>query len=496
LLPQENAMHETIGRLARTPVPRRRILRAGAAAAASVAVAGPLHALGAQTALGARPKLSTGYGPLVNKGDLWLPEAFNYQVLSTQGEPMSDGNPTPGIFDGTAAYGGRGDTTILIRNHENRERSGETKVQTDSALQYDAAMAGGNTKLVIRRRPNGHDEASGQKLYQYEILEQWAILGGTSTNCAGGTTPWDSWVTCEEVVKNGPDGTRHGYNFEVDAHADGPVAAEPIVNAGRFAHEASAWYAGALYQTEDRSITPDLMPPDGPGGLIGGGFYRYIPDGNVSRAGDLASSTGTLQALAIVDEPNANMNVNRSTSLRLPVEWVDIDEPDHGGTNDNGLARTPGLTPVAVQAKDGGAALFNRPEGLWVGANDRIYFDCTSGGEALSGQVWEYDDAAGTLTLIFESPGADVLDSPDNVVIVPQSGDVFLCEDGDSEQFIRGVTLDGEIYDFARTTFNETEFAGAAFDPRGHTLYVSQQGDRPGTDLETRAVTYAIYGPF
>ena len=87
------------------------------------------------------------------------------------------------------------------------------------------------------------------------------------------------------------------------------------------------------------------------------------------------------------------------------------------------------------------------------------------------------------------------------MVIVPQTGDILVCEDGPnaSDQFLRGITQDGEIYDFCRTLTNKTEFAGACFDPDGHTLYVNQQGERgslPNGERGLSAVTYAIYGPF
>jgi uncharacterized protein len=86
-----------------------------------------------------------------------------------------------------------------------------------------------------------------------------------------------------------------------------------------------------------------------------------------------------------------------------------------------------------------------------------------------------------------------------NVVIVPATGDIFLQEDGSGPQFVRGVTLAGGIYDFARTTANETEFCGGCFDPDGQTFYVSQQGERgslPNGPANNEAITYAIYGPF
>jgi secreted PhoX family phosphatase len=111
-----------------------------------------------------------------------------------------------------------------------------------------------------------------------------------------------------------------------------------------------------------------------------------------------------------------------------------------------------------------------------------------------------YDPARETLTMLYESAGAAYLENPDNAVIVPQTGDILLCEDGpDLEHFIRGVTQDGEIYDFCKTEANSSEFCGSCFDPEGHTLYVNQQGERgglPNGNPGESAVTYAIYGPF
>ena len=83
-----------------------------------------------------------------------------------------------------------------------------------------------------------------------------------------------------------------------------------------------------------------------------------------------------------------------------------------------------------------------------------------------------------------------------NLVVVPHTGDVFLQEDASGEQFVRGVTRRGTIYNFARTALNETEFCGGTFSPDGRTLFLSQQGDRGDVGPEEQAVTYAIWGPF
>jgi uncharacterized protein len=471
---------------------RRDFIKGTAVFGGTLAALGPFQALSARRALGTLLPQAEGYGPLVNKGHLWLPIEFNYQIISVQGTIMSDGQPTPGIFDGMAAYPGNKGSTILIRNHENRERAGEQKVITPADLQYNVSAFGGNTKLEVRRARAGTDLTSGQQLYNYEVVNDFAILGGTSTNCAGGIRSPHIWITCEEVVKR-LNGKKHGYIFEIDARADGPVPAIPVPQAGRRAHEAAVERSGIIYMTEDRSITPDTVR-----GAIGSCLYRYIPNPRNGRP--LAETTGPLQALKLKDEFHANMDEGRTVGVPYPVEWVTVEEPDHDDDTDNRLDRVPGFTPNRVQAQDNGAAYFDRLEGMWIDpGQSRIYFDATTGGAANLGQVWEYHAGRETLTLIYESVNSAELQNPDNVVIVPQTGDILLQEDGDGEQYIRGVTQQGEIYDFARTTTNETEFCGGCFDPDGQTFYLNQQGERgslPAGPADGRAVTYAIYGPF
>ena len=478
-------------------ISRRRFLSVtGAGAAALLVGAGPLGAYHARAQSGQLSEI-VGYGPLVDKGELRLPAEFNYQVISRQGVPMRNGQPTPGVFDAMGAFPGEpgSDTTILIRNHENRERPGEIKVVTGPGFEYDETSFGGNTKLVVRRDKAPGTDAFGNQVYTYTVVDQFAILGGTSTNCAGGMRSPQRWLTCEEVVKRSINGKKHGYTFEIDALADGPVPAIPLPQLGRFVHEAAIERAGIIYETEDRNLQPDPVL-----GTVGACFYRYIPE---PRGGGvpLAATTGPLQALAIKGEPHANMDTGRVPGVPYPVEWVPVPEPDHEDDTDNRRDRVPGFTPTRIQAQDNGAAYFDRQEGMWAGPGDqaKVYFDCTTGGAQNLGQVWEYDPGRETLTLIYESVDRNMLENPDNMVIVPQTQDIFLCEDSGGEQFVRGVTQDGQIYNFAQTTVNDTEFCGATFDPDGQTLYLNQQGGRgnlPGGTPEARAVTYAIYGPF
>jgi uncharacterized protein len=517
-------------------ITRRSFLRRSSAVGGGLAGMGALQAVGAQVAAGQSPGASAGYGPLVAKPAqndpaqvLRLPAAFNFEVVSRQGVPMSDGNPTPGIFDGTGSFAtDRDDVTILIRNHENRRRAGEIPVIVPADKRYDPdpTYDGGDTKLIVQRRRIGRNP-DGTSAYTYRVLRDFAILGGTDTNCAGGVVG-DQWYTCEEVVNRSGAGVKHGYNFAIPAYADGPVDAVPLPAQGRFVHEAVAELDGILYQTEDRGISQDPAGPVVTGRpdrkpVIGAVLYRFVPDRDDDDGRGLEGS-GRLQALKLRDEFHADMNTGRVVGRPYRIEWVDVDDPDHDDDADARLDRVPGFIPTRVQAQDNGAAFFQRQEGIWTAsANprddddddddgrgaDKVYFDCTSGGRAGSGQVWELDPRRQTITLIFESPGPAVLDGPDNVVIVPRTGDIFLQEDAGADQFIRGVTREGAIYDFAQTVTNDSEFCGGCFDADGRTLFVSQQGDRNGTNApgqpnngvlegtpSTRSVTYAIYGPF
>src|SRR5918992_558456 len=244
-------MEKTVSRQGGT-VDRRTFLQGAAAVTGAATFAAPLQALargGVKNSL-----LDTrGYGRLVNMGDLSLPKGFDYRVISRAGDRMSDGNPTPSAFDAMAAFAGADGNVVLIRNHENRASTGdlgEIDVIVPRSKRYDPdpIFNGGNTKVVVDRHQR--------------VVRDFAIQGGTTTNCAGGVTPWGTWVSCEEVFQDGEK--PHGYIFEIPAHASGPVDAVPVKSAGRFVHEAVAWHKGILYQTEDQTFDS--------------AFYRYVPE--------------------------------------------------------------------------------------------------------------------------------------------------------------------------------------------------------------------------
>ena len=426
----------------------------------------------AALAISANPDdpVSGSYGPLFparteNTGEtlLALPKGFRYTVIGRTGSPMSDGTPTPRAHDGMAAFK-VGKELRLVRNHE----ISHTVPNRASALTgqcYDRTAGGGVTTLVIDPRTR-------------TIMRDFVSLSGTLRNCAGGPTPWGSWISCEETVlgpqvlndaqgnKIGGFDEKHGYCFEVAARADGCLQPQPLKAMGRFVHEAIAAdrRTGIVYETEDHRSA---------------GFYRFIPNRK-----KLLAAGGRLQMLAIKGAPRYDTRTAQKVGTKLPVTWVDIVEPDPAEAETDALA-------VYRQGHTQGAATFARLEGCWYGTG-RIFFSATSGGDKQLGQIWEYApdrNGDGNLTLIFESPSAQVLDYPDNLCVSPRGG-LVICEDGQNEQYVRGLTRDGRIFDFARNIvagFENREFAGATFSPNGETLFVN---------IQTPGLTFAIWGPW
>ena len=422
---------------------------------------------------------AAGYGPLSPVKDattglplLCLPEGFRYLSYGWTHDRMDNGLPTPGAHDGMGVVRQTASEITLIRNHERTTSPQRFAPEQDY---WDSEGAGGCTALTF------NPEA-----------ETWTgsrpALAGSIRNCAGGPTPWGTWLTCEETVL-GPGAINenrplplqreHGWVFEVSP--DGSSDPQPLKDMGRFVHEAVAVdpSTGIVYETEDRNTA---------------GFYRFIP----SSPGRLAAG-GRLQMLRVAGKQD--LRTGLKIGDRFDVTWVDIEDPQRPHSPDSKTAELPNGDELGVfrQGQAAGGSLFARLEGCWH-SHGTIFLDATTGGNAECGQIWQFVPAEQTLTLIYESPGKEILDCPDNMCVSPRGG-IVLCEDGSvSPQRIHGLTPDGQLFLLAANNvqlneerhsfkgdFRAQEWAGASFDSTGKWFFVN---------IQTPGITFAITGPW
>ena len=477
---------------------RRTLLKTTAAGA----VGGPFAGLVAMPAEAHKPPNAGALVPVADERDgavrLHLPEGFRYRSFHDTEKPvvLTDGTALPGRHDGMGAFDGPGKSVILVRNHEVNGPG----TPFGPGAPYDSQAQGGTTTIQVT--------GTG------EVIRAFTSLNGTMMNCSGGRMPWGAWVTCEETV-NGPDvgpdftGTSnvpltkpHGYVFEVPASHQpgaGQSSRQPIRQAGRFAHEAVSFdpRGGHLYLTEDNFG-------------FASGFYRYRAPRNPMKVGRLLDG-GTLQMLKVKGPDNAHLEAQQVNGTTYDVEWVDIPQPDIEYDHTPGqTAPTPNntaLTHVSSQGWAQGAAFFSRLEGQAYD-DGVVYFTSTQGGGAAepgnadpagygngSGQVWAYDVKRQQLTVLFQSPGPLVLDLPDNVT-TSKHGTLVVCEDNVNDNFVRGLTRKGELFDIALNRLrsgagadrSNDEFAGSTFSPSGKTLFVNIQA--------SAGMSFAIWGPW
>jgi uncharacterized protein len=489
---------------------RQFVTRSAAAAAGAGTLGGGLFdALIARAAYaGARVEARDSYGPLRPAGDdLALPPGFQYRVISNEGDPMDDGFPTPKAMDGMAAFPLPNGNVLLIRNHEDAQPASTLRPRPDGSTSSSAGILNGVLNTHFGPRAFAYDTYAGGGTTTLEVETQensvvshhWSLVG-TLRNCAGGPTPWGSWLSCEETLESASAtglAQNHGYIFEVPMSTSPGAPTLPVAlrHLGRFAHEAVAVdpATGIVYETEDQGD--------------GSGFYRFVPSAKPQQPGDLATTAGQLEMLAIAGQPQYETAIGQRVGAALPVSWVPIISPDP--VPPSMVVSGATLSAVFVEGLGKGGARFRRLEGCWEHSG-RIYFVSTNGGNMGFGQVWVYDPATETLTLVVESPGHDVFDGPDNLCSTPNGG-LLVCEDAGAAQYLRGVSPSGEIFDFARNLRNTIEFAGACFSPDGSTLFVNLYGratvrtTQPyrspvqipvGPERFERAATVAIRGPW
>lgn len=497
-----------------TAIDRRSFLSRTAALAGAGLLGGTaigrLSARAALAAAGAPLSTAAPYGPLVRMTDqrgvhvLALPEGFSYVTFSRVGETMADGNPVPRNLDGMAAFAHDG-LVRLVRNHEDRNGPGLGTVGGPEATRYDPAAGGGTVTMDF-------DPVSGT------LVRDFVSLNGTIVNCSGGRG-WRrrSWLTCEETTdtaaSDGTGWTRdHGYVFSTPLATEPghPAAAVPYPAMGRFCHEAAAvdQRTGIVYLTED-SGAGEAGDADPKGAS---GFYRFLPEDPRDYA-----AGGRLQMLAVAGRPQYDTRKGQQAGRRLRAAWVDVADPDPRAAGEASSDK------VVAQGWRAGGAVFNRLEGCWI-EGPSLYFSSSSGGDAENGdvdgdgyregfgQIWRYRPARDDLTLYFESPGVDVLDSPDNLCVTPRRG-LLVCEDDagsaleDTHPLVPwledvnrlvGFTPAGEAFEFAVNTLNRSELSGACFSPDGTVLFVNLFGtgdvDTPGNPGS--GMTCAITGPW
>ena len=368
---------------------------------------------------------------------------------------MADDVRCPNLHDGMAVVGAQGNSghLILVRNHEGG--SGGPYVSKPS-ITYADDGAGGTTNLVF-------DVRHGR------WMKDWSSLAGTIRNCAGGVTPWGTWISGEETGDPG-----HGWSFEVGAQKGDR---RPIVDMGRFSHEAMMVdpATGYVYETED--ATPS-------------GFYKFVPNvpGQLHEGGELFM-------LRVKNQPNFNFGP-------VSIDWSNV---GCGVGADCRSRPRPFRSTYLQGASPRISARSSAGSRVAGGATNTGYFLSTNGGPAGEGQVFEYNPGAETLKLIYVSPTANDLDNPDNITVTPRGG-LLLCEDAAGDQFIGerlvGLTLDGNTFTFAQnniilpTAYNDrvpagnytrNEWAGACYSPDGQWLFVN---------IQTPGVTFAITGPW
>jgi secreted PhoX family phosphatase len=385
---------------------RRQLIGAGVGSVAAVAAGGALWREALRAAPGAARRPASGYGPrgAPDSNGIRLPEGFGSRVVA-HGEQAVAGTGYRWHLasDGMATFPTEDGGWILVSNSE--------------------TLDGGAS--AIRFAADG------------SIADAYRILDGTLQNCSGGATPWDTWLSCEEV--------EGGHVWECDPTGRRPAVRLPAL--GAFKHEAAAVdpRGERIYMTED---------------LVDGGFYRFTP----RRWPDL--SAGLLE-IATVDRGG------RTT-------WTEV--PDPAATT----------KPIRRQLR---ATEFKRGEGLWRDG-DVVYVSTTA-----DHRVHAYDIASQRFELLYDglaSREAPLLRV--DQLTATRAGEIFVCEDLAADEIDIGVLeRDGAVSRFLSVTGPQhalSELTGVTFDPSGGRMYFASQRAGGSDGMPGPGAIYEISGPF
>ena len=363
------------------PINRRDFLRAAMAGTAVASL--PSAALAAT----AGPSPYGGLAVRDNSG-LLLPAGFTARVIAVSGQTV------PGTSfvwryapDGAATFADGSGGWYHAVNHELSQNGGV------SVIRYD-------------RNAN--------------VIGAYSILSGTRRNCAGGPTPWGTWLSCEEVSD--------GRVYECNPTQSGQGVVRPAL--GRFNHEAVAVdpTGRQLFLTEDRSD---------------GLFYRFTPANYPNL------TTGLLEA-ARLDSSGF-------------VRWTRIPDPNAGTQS------------TRYQLNSSQVTRFNGGEGIWYQDN-KVWFT-TKGDNG----VWEYDLAANRIVRIWN--GGSPLTGVDNITVERGTQDIFVAEDGGNMEIVI-IDNTGNVAPFLRVpNQRSSEVTGPVFNPAGDRMYFSSQRGTNGAGI-------------